>query len=165
MSKINKWFSANKLTLSTDKSCFIIFRSAQNQQNSIPNEIYFDNTHIKREENVKYLGLTFDQHMNWNLHVTKVCKSLRSFFPIFYSIRKYVNLEQARSIYYTMVYSKIKYGLPVYGMTSQENILKLQVLQSKLLKVITNKRIRFSTNKLHNELKILKVEDILKQNY
>ena len=62
-----------------------------------------------------------------------------------------------------MVYSKIKYGLPVYGMTSQENILRIQVIQSKLLKVLTNKRIRHSTNKLHNELSILKVEDIIKQ--
>ena len=48
-------------------------------------------------------------------------------------------------------------------MTSQENILRIQVIQSKLLKVLTNKRIRHSTNKLHNELSILKVEDIIKQ--
>ena len=163
MSQVNKWFTANKLTLSTDKSSFIIFKTAQSQQTNIPDELYFDSKYIRRENTVKYLGLTFDQHLNWNTHITNLCNSLKSCFPIFYSIRKYINLEQARAIYYTMVYSKIKYGLPIYGITSKENISKIQVLQSKLLKILTNKHSRFSTNLLHNELKILKVEDILEQ--
>ena len=62
-----------------------------------------------------------------------------------------------------MIYSKIEYGLPVYGMTSQENILKIQTMQSKLLKILTNKPIRYSTNQLHNDLNILKVKDIVNQ--
>ena len=62
-----------------------------------------------------------------------------------------------------MIYSKIKYGLIIYGMTSQENILKIQILQSKLLKVLSNKSIMYSTNQLHNDFEILKVKDIIEQ--
>ena len=83
MSQIHKWFLANKLTLSTDKSCFIIFRTAQSQHNHIPDELYFNGIHIKRESTVKYLGLTFDQPLNWNLHVAHICNSLWYCFPIF----------------------------------------------------------------------------------
>ena len=39
----------------------------------------------------------------------------------------------------------------------------MQVLQNQLLKVLTEKPYRYRTNKLHNELKILKVEDLYKQ--
>ena len=42
MSQIHKWFLANKLTLSTDKSCFIIFRTAQSQLNHIQDELNFN---------------------------------------------------------------------------------------------------------------------------
>ena len=40
---------------------------------------------------------------------------------------------------------------------------KVQVLQNQLLKVLTDKPYRYRTNKLHNELKLLKVEDLYKQ--
>ena len=61
-----------------------------------------------------------------------------------------------------MIYSKIKYGLSVYGLTSEANVSKVQILQNKLLKVLLNKTRRFSTNKLHNEIEILKVKDLIK---
>ena len=54
MSQIHKWFLANKLTLSTDKSCFIIFRTTQSHHNQIPDELNFNGIQIKRERSVKY---------------------------------------------------------------------------------------------------------------
>ena len=62
-----------------------------------------------------------------------------------------------------MMYSKIKYATPVYGLTSLENINKILVLQNKLLKVLTCKNYRYSTNQLHNDFKILRISDIIAQ--
>ena len=62
-----------------------------------------------------------------------------------------------------MIYSKIKYGISVYGLAATKNVNKVQVIQNKLLKVLLNKNYRYSTNKLHNEMGILKVEDIFEQ--
>ena len=61
------------------------------------------------------------------------------------------------------MYSKIKYALAIYGTTSKENILLIQRLQNKLLKVLMKKKYRYPTNNLHNELNILKVEDLVDQ--
>ena len=101
--------------------------------------------------------------LNFNNHVNEVCNSLKRFFPTFYNIRSYVSLKHARTIYYTMMYSKIKYAISVYGLTSLDNINKIQVLQNKLLKILTFKDYRYSTNRLHNDFEILKVNDITKQ--
>ena len=38
-------------------------------------------------------------------------------------------MKLARTIYYAMMYSKIKYAISVYGLSSLENINKIQVLQ------------------------------------
>ena len=62
-----------------------------------------------------------------------------------------------------MIYSKIRYGICVYGFTKNANMNKLQVLQNKLLKVITGKEMRYSTNMLHNDLHVLQVRDVLTQ--
>ena len=59
-----------------------------------------------------------------------------------------------------MVYSRIKYGIEVWGMTSGTNMGQVQILQNRLLKVLLRKPYRYSTDKLHNELNILKVNDI-----
>ena len=62
-----------------------------------------------------------------------------------------------------MIYSKIKYGIITYGLTTATNLTKIQTIQNKLIKVITNKNHRTPTNELHNSLEILKVKDILFQ--
>merc|ERR1712105_496115 len=88
---------------------------------------------------------------------------LKNCFSTFYGISDYLNTKQIRTIYYSLVYSKITYALAVYGQTTEENILKIQTLQNKLLRVLAKKHYMYSTNKLHNELKILKVEDLVIQ--
>ena len=62
-----------------------------------------------------------------------------------------------------MIYSRIKYGSIITGQTTDENLSKIQTLQNKLLKVLYYKNYRYSTNKLHNELEILKFNDLIKQ--
>ena len=62
-----------------------------------------------------------------------------------------------------MIYSRIKYGSIVTGQTTKSNLDKVQILQNKLLKVLYMKNYRFSTNKLHHDLSILKFEDMIKQ--
>ena len=116
-----------------------------------------------RANNIKYLGITLDEFLNWNEHTSTLCKSLKSFFPVFYNIKRYLNIEHVRVLYYTMLYSKIKYGFCVYGLTKLENINKIQVLQNSLLKVLMNKNRRYPTNQLHNELEILKLGDLYNQ--
>ena len=88
---------------------------------------------------------------------------LKAFFPLFYNIRQYLNLDHIRTIYYTMIYSRIKYGNIITGQTSQYNLDKIQTLQNKLLKVLSCKRYRFPTHRLHGELSILMYEDTVKQ--
>ena len=62
-----------------------------------------------------------------------------------------------------MIYSRIKYGCIITGQTTNENLNKIQTLQNKLLKVLYYKSYRYSTNNLHNELSILKYNDLINQ--
>ena len=73
---MNAWFIANKLTLNTNKSNFIVFKSRYSKVNNIPDKLKFDKSEISRSETIKYLGLTLDEHLNFNQHIQNVCNSI-----------------------------------------------------------------------------------------
>ena len=161
--KVSEWFKANKLTLNISKTSYVIFKPKRMSNIEIPDTISYQDIKIHRETQVKYLGLTIDEHMCWDKHTNEICTKLKSFFPLFYNIQQYLDMEHIKTIFYSMIYSRLKYGSIVTGLTSDENINKLQTLHNKLLKVLSHKNYRYSTNKLHNELSILKVKDMVQQ--
>ena len=163
MTALNSWFSANKMTLNTDKSTFTIFKSSRKIIPNLPEVIKFQGLEIKRTPYIKFLGITLDENLSWNQHIVDVCSKLKSFFHIFYNIREYLSIKEIQSIYYALVYSRIKYGINVYGQAGSTKIDKIQTLQNQLLKVLSGKNYRHPTEKLHKEFELLLVEDLAKQ--
>ena len=163
MSALNTWFSANKMTLNTDKSTFTIFKSSRKIIPNIPDSIKFLNMEIKRTPTIKFLGLILDENLSWNPHINDLCSKLKSLFHIFYYIRDYISKKDIQTIYYSLIYSRIKYGINIFGNAGSVKIKKLQTLQNQLLKVLSEKKYRYPTEKLHKELELLLVEDIAKQ--
>ena len=163
MKQLDKWFASNLLSLNTEKSYYCIFRTTQNCRLILPDTIEFNNKSIKRTKSIKYLGITLDEFLDWKEHTVNLKKSLNSLFSVFYNIRRYLTIEHIRVIYYTMIYSRIKYGITVYGLGNKDNLDKIQVLQNKLMKVILEKSWRHPTDELHTEVNILKVKDIFYQ--
>ena len=163
MSALNTWFSANKMTLNTDKSTFTIFKSSRKIIPNIPDSIKFLNLEIKRTPTIKFLGLILDENLSWNPHINDLCSKLKSLFHIFYYIRDYISKKDIQTIYYSLIYSRIKYGINIFGNAGSVKIKKLQTLQNQLLKVLSEKKYRYPTEKLHKELELLLVEDIAKQ--
>ena len=160
MTQLTNWFKANKLTLNSDKSSFTIFKSSKKVIPNIPNQIEFLNQHIKRTSQIKFLRIIVDENLTFNEHVNDICNKLKRLFHIFYNIRDYLSKENIKTIYYALIYSRIKYGLSVYGQASNTKMKRIQTLQNQLLKVLAGKEYRFSTDKLHVEFELLKVKDI-----
>ena len=125
MIQLHQWFKSNKLTLNAEKSNFVVFRSKRNKQTNIPDQLQFENQKISRKNSVKYLGVILDEHLTWNEHILDLCNKLKRHFKTFYCIRRYLNKEQVKSIYYALIYSHIKYGITVYGSASKNLIAKI----------------------------------------
>merc|ERR1712215_620662 len=90
MIALNSWFTANKMTLNTDKSTFTIFKSSRKDIPNLPDKIESLDSEIKRTPYIKFLGLTLDENLSWIQHTEDVCNKLKSFFHIFYNIRDYL---------------------------------------------------------------------------
>ena len=156
------WCKANRLTISVAKTDFVLFHTQNKPMEQNLKEIVTDEISIERVTNIKYLGVIIDEKLNWNMHINFVCDSLVKFFGIFNHIKHKVTQKVVRQLYYGFIYSKIAYGLEVYGYTSVSNVSKIQTMQNKLLKLILKLDIRTRTNTVLKMLNILKIEDIHK---
>ena len=63
---------------------------------------------------------------------------------------------------YALFYSHLIYACNVWGLTSEENLNKIEVLQRKCLRIISFSGFRSHTNHLFTEYRILKVRDVIK---
>ena len=88
----------------------------------------------------------FDEHMNWRPHVNKVCVQLVKYFSIFYNIRKQISQKLCHTLYHAFIFSRIQYGIEVYGTACKTILNQLQVTQNKLLKVPFNKNYGYHTD-------------------
>ena len=162
--KLCRWCIENKLTISIEKTNFVLFHTPNKPLVKNLREIETEAMNIKRVDVVTYLEITNDEKLTWNAHVENVCNSLLKFFGIIKQVRHRVTKNTVRQLYHAFIYSKIKHGLEVYGNTSLKNISKVQVMQNKLLRYIMHLDIRTRTDFLHTPLNIMKVEDIRKNN-
>ena len=162
MLEIQNWFIANRLALSIGKSNFMLFHKKQAHVN-IPDELHIGTESIPRVKKTKYVGMMIDENLTWEHHISEICNSLVKYFGVFYNIRNFINIQLARTIYYACIYSRIQYGIEIYGSASKTQLSRLQTMQNKLLKVLTKQNRLYSTDALHRDLKILKVEHIYQQ--
>ena len=160
MIELNSWFRSNKMTLNADKSSFTIFKSNRLYVPNLPDQIEFLDMKINKSSSIKFLGLTLDENLSWDQHINELSNKLKSLFHIFYNIRDFLNEKDIKMLYFTLVFSRIKYGIALYGQAAQTKVKKIQVLQNQLLKVLSKKDSDYPTEKLHKEFKILMVQDI-----
>ena len=71
------WLDVNKLSLSIDKTNFIIFKSPQHPHAEAVS-IKIGNLPIRKTCYVKFLGVLRDENLSWKYHLTELSKSHNS---------------------------------------------------------------------------------------
>ena len=158
--KLKEWFDANKLTLHLGKTTYTVFHCRYTGNDCCPQYFYVNNTKICRAPCVKYLGVLIDEKLSWQQHIQDLCNKLVKYTGIFYQIQHKIPKQIALHMYYGLIYSRLSYGIEIYGMAKTTTLKPLQIMQNKILKMLTCKENRYPTNMLYSELDLLKVSDI-----
>ena len=135
LDKVFKWLTLNKLNLNLSKTVYITFRI---YINSIPKNvnIYLNNAELSNVEYTKYLGVYFDQHMRWDMHVNSVVKKTRYLIFVFRKLKKYMLIKSLLTIYYALFNSIASYGILSWGGAYDNVLNSLQSIQDRILKII-----------------------------
>ena len=124
---------------------------------------------MQEKDHIKYLGVFIDSHLNWKQHITNVSKKISRSIGVMYRIRKYLNLNTLKSIYYSLIYSHIVYAIQVWGSANDTELVKILTLQKKAVRMMMYKD-QYPpmsgplnpSNPLFSALEILKIHDVFK---
>lgn len=112
-------------------------------------------------ENVKYLGVVIDMHLNWNIHFENLYKKLAQANGILSKIRHNIPRSSYSSLYYSIFHSHLVYGAVVWQYTSKKNLDRIFKLQKRCLRILNFSDFTDHTNPLFISSKIMKLEDVL----
>ena len=109
---IHAWLCANSLSLNTDKTNYVLFRTVQKHIKD-PCSLKLNNKQIYQKKCIRYLGVLIDSHLNWKDHILNLSKKLSKSIGIICKLRHFVNIQILVQLYYAIVYLFLTYSCMV----------------------------------------------------
>ena len=141
LTSVCNWLMANKLSLNTKKSNFVIFRPYQKRMNLDVTIKLCDHDKnslilLERKDYVKYLGVLIDSNLTWKQHILSISSKISKSLGIISRLRHFVPTDTLLSIYRSLIQPYITYGIAAWGQAAQTNLDKLIILQKRALRLI-----------------------------
>ena len=156
LEKVNIWLKLNKLSLNTQKTKLMVFHRKQKNVSEI--NLSIDHNQIEQIPVFNFLGIIFDENLSWKNHTKMIANKISRVTGILYRLKSVFPKEVLVTLYKTLIASYIHYGLLVWGMDCN----RIEGLQKKAIRLITNSSYFAHTTPLFKEEKLLKVQDIFK---
>ena len=109
-----------------------LFKSKQRKLNNESISITLGGVNLIPSDNVKYLGLHFDKYLSSDLQINQLSKKLSRANDILSKLRHFVTKQTLISVYYSLFYSHLLYGCPVWSLTKNENFHSITILQKSV---------------------------------
>ena len=117
-----KWLCANRLSLNTGKTEFIVFRPSRNKT-SERLTLKLHHTKLFESSKIKYLGIIIDNKLNWKGHIAELSKKLSRAVGLIYKIRHMCPTAVLRSLYFSLFHSHLSYMVLCFGVLQINLIL------------------------------------------
>ena len=132
--KVFDWMSSNKLTLNISKSKYMI---VTNKRNVPAISVKINDTELERCSSYKYLGVMFDENLNWKAHIDYVSGKISKSIGGLAALRHRTSLSVLREAYFALVNSYVRYGITAWGTASDRALEPLKVLLNKTIRIMT----------------------------
>ena len=129
--KISEWLIVNKLSLNASKTKFMVFSMPQKKV-VIP-RLKFADTEIESVDQFNFLGITLDNHLNWNAHIIKLFGQISRNTGILNKIKLFLPRRILKTIYSSLILCQLNYGILVWGQ-NYKRILSFKNASCKLLR-------------------------------
>ena len=125
------WFRANKLSLNTSKTHFMLI-SPNREINALnQNSINIASDEIERKDCCKFIGLMIYDKLTWSKHIDYIHSKLsRSLYAIIHHHRYLVPPKYLKH-YDSLVHQYMPYGIALWGGTCKSYLNKIYISQKK----------------------------------
>ena len=153
LDQIQTWMNEWKISVNPNKTKVVFFSKAR--LTGPAGSIRLLNQQLPWCYSVKYLGLVFDKKLNWHETVADRIKNANrqaaALYPLICSKSK-LSLKVKLLMYNIMIRSILTYGAPTWCSTKPTHLKKIQRLQNRLLRQISNSPRYLRTYIIHRQL-------------
>ena len=154
---IEVWTKFNKISINYNKTIFMLFsRSKSTAVNNFT--INTSDRPLANKNVIKYLGILFDNKLNWEQHTQHVLAKLCIARGVLMKLRHYVSVAALRNVYFGIVYSYLQYGVTSWGNAASKYTTRIQIQQNYFVKILT--KTPFFRKKAFTDLLVLKLAKI-----
>lgn len=157
LDQIYKWCCANGLSLSLEKTKYILFHTVQMKINSFP-KVQLSNCVISQSRTSKLLGVTLSSSLRWEDHCRSLISKLNSVIFKIRQLKESVNTNTLKIVYYSEFQSQLIYGILLWGSSCWANEVFLR--QKAAIRCITNVNQLTSCRGCFAALKILTLYEL-----
>ena len=126
LSHIDLWLKNNKMTINTDKTETIFFGN-HSQLNKVENKtVNYMSIPLKKSEKVKYLGVIFDQKMQWEDHIKNVNQKILFKYSKIKAIASSLTLHTKKLLINALVMPYLNYCSSAWASATQGRLGKLE---------------------------------------
>ena len=118
------WCKSNKLTINPQK-CHVFLISPKLNKTSTDFVVKLDDTFIKAENCVKYLGILIDLNLNFCFHLEEIENKLYKSLEILDKLKPILPQNALLELYYFMVYYSMVHSLLLYGLLFGDQLFLL----------------------------------------
>ena len=130
--------------------------------------VFFENQIIPQKNETKYLGLHLDKKLSWEPHLRIKRNILTSRLKQLYRLvnrNSKLPISSKLLLYKSLLKPIWTYGIQIFGTAKNSHIKKIQVFQSKYLRLISGAPYYVSNKTLHTDFKLKFVKDVAKEHY
>jgi len=130
--KVNKWLSANRLSLNVNKTCYMVIAD----KNVVMPDIRIDGNVLDRVNKAKFLGVILDERLTFVPHIDTVCKRISSATGMLNRVMFLLPVSVRLKLYYAMIYSRVCYGVTSWGRGNLTSITRLTRTLSRAVRCL-----------------------------
>ena len=106
------------------------------KQNHTAEYISIDQKNIKTSSSVELLGVHIDDKLNFNLHISKICRSAANQLHALIRLQMFLNFEEKKTLINSYFYSSFNYCPLVWMFSSAKSLNKVESLQKTALRFL-----------------------------
>ena len=152
------WLNANKISLNTNKTEYVLFRHKQKSIN-FNLKLKLNGKKLYPSSYIKYLGIFIDENLNWKKHVSILSSKLRRANGALAKLRHFVPPKTLTSVYHAIFNSHLNYGNQIWCQNQNSITNRIFILQKSAIRIMCKVTRRTHTAPLFYSLGILKLFD------
>ncbi len=130
------WLEQNEMIANPDKFHALFVK--KDQTNTLGINLDFQGHTIKSEENVKLLGVTLDYKLNFDPHISNLCKKAAAQLNVLKRLRSFIGFAEREVLVQSFVYSNFNYCPLVWYFSSSKSLQKIERIQERALSFLYN---------------------------